>query len=150
MVIILVALATGLYILEASQQSMQTQQHNNKPGRIIILNVPAVAKEGGKLIKLIIKLTDSSGVVFSEGVNVGEDTYSSAWTSFLIASLLSGRSPFEKGIEITIVTESTSVEGPSASLAIALASYILLSDYEIPSFLSNVSITGALPIQTMS
>lgn len=129
---------------------LEKSGENESDESLIVLNVPAVSGNDGKLIKFIIKETHTPGVLFTGGVDVGEDTSSSAWVAYFVSSMLAGKSPLEDGIEITIVTDSDNVEGPSASLAVSVATFLLKSGVLESGLVSSYSITGAVSLDGSS
>lgn len=143
--IMVVAVAQATIIGQAEPPDTGRDDHD-----YIVLKVPAVTGNNGKIISIIVKKSITPGVRFNGAVDIGEDTLASAWTAYLISSLLSGESPFDNGIEITVLTDSNNVEGPSASLAIAVAVYALQAGKAVHQSFSNYSITGAISLDGAS
>ena len=151
LLVVVIAFLMAVAFAPVAIMGQADSQGSERDGqKYIVLKVPAVTGDNGKIISIIVKKSDTPGVRFDGTVDIGEDTYASAWTAYLISSLLSGESPFDRGIEIMVLTDSNNVEGPSASLAIATAIYALQAGKTVHNSFSNFSITGAISLDGAS
>ncbi len=112
----------------------------------LILYVPAVTDGGGRLIVINITLIpNGTGNITLNGADrLGEDTVSSARIGYIMGILLSGKDPFRYDAIIDFGGNLASIEGPSASLAIALGFYSLAQENIPPPLLPHSVITGAV------
>ncbi len=138
----------SIFIL-ASPAVATTPYSTNNTGWIVI-HVPAVTDSGGKIIDVLINLTQNNpGIHFPEGIDIGEDTRASAWISFFVASIFSNNDPRMIGVGISFLNNTYAIEGPSASLAISLGIYSLLKNNP-PINISKTAITGAINLNGLS
>ncbi|MEM4044269.1 MAG: S16 family serine protease [Fervidicoccaceae archaeon] len=118
----------------------------------INIYVPAVTNSGGAIIKIGISMnSNGSGSLFLRGVpSVGNDTLYSSIVAFYSALLLSNRDPLSYDGELVFESDLSGIEGPSASLAIAEAFYVLSSGRPSPPMLGSAVVTGAVSLDGMS
>ncbi|MGB9830677.1 MAG: S16 family serine protease [Fervidicoccus fontis] len=120
-------------------------------GKSIEIFVPAVTEKGGVILKLKISLIpNGSGNIYIKGaLFAGNDTLNSAAVAFYVGLLMANKNPMNYNGIIEFTSPLTQIEGPSASLAIAEAFYMLAKDMN-PTSLSSSVITGAINIDGLS
>jgi predicted S18 family serine protease len=113
---------------------------------VLSIYAPAVTNSGGAVIKIYVDLSkNGSGKLQIKGVpNVGNDTLYSSLVAFYISLLLNDRNPMEYSGTISFESGLAGIEGPSASLGIAEAFYILSSEVQAPVLINSTVITGAI------
>lgn len=113
---------------------------------------PAVTNTGGAVIEIRVSLSyNGTGKLSIEGVpSVGNDTLYSSLVAFYISLLLSNKNPMEYNGTVSFGSELVGIEGPSASLGIAEAFYVLANGERIPSLLNYSVITGAIGLDSLS
>ena len=136
---------SATFILAILMMTPEVAFATSTPSSIEIF-VPAVTNSGGSVIKLgIYLLQNGTGNLNVNGASsIGNDTLYSSLVAFYTSLLLSDKDPFEYDARITFESNLAGIEGPSASLGIAEAFYILSSGKQAPPNLYSTVITGAV------
>ena len=133
------------------QPSLASLPQRGYAERTATIYVPAVSDDKGELIKVEVKLAyPGRGLVsVKSGGSVGASTVYSVRMAVLAASLFLGVDWSSINVNVTFATLS-GLKGPSASFALALAVYALLSPLTPPGNLTRYVITGAVSPEGLS
>lgn len=119
---------------------------------VLSIYAPAVTNSGGAVIEIRVGIAPggTGKLSISGAQSIGNDTLFSSILAFYISFLLSDRDPFEYNASISFNSDLSGIEGPSASLGIAEAFYILSSGRTPPPSINDTVITGAVGIDGLS
>ena len=133
------------------QPSLASLPQHDRVERTLTIYVPAVSDDKGELIKVEVKIVyPGHGLVnVKSGGSVGASTVYSVRMAVLAASLFLGVDWSSVDVDVTFAT-LTGLKGPSASFALALAVYALLSPLTPPGNLTRYVVTGAVSPEGLS
>ncbi|GAY24903.1 hypothetical protein ATG_01060 [Desulfurococcaceae archaeon AG1] len=139
----LLAIALLLLILSATQLSLLSTSANTNTAKCVRIDVPAVEGQSGKgsVVSVAVCINPGGNSLRVYGTDkIETDTLISIITAYIIAQLLSNKSPSSYDIDISFEKNVQDVSGPSAGAIMTLALYSLLNSSEY----NGLSGTGAI------